>query len=361
MARVVHTDLSVVRDDAGVAHPDPAKGSTEGTEKQSEGLSQFISKVLDQLSLSAWLPAAMLVGCGAILVQLRTQGTFDLGAALIALAAKPLGILIVLLFAMVLATLVSQAFSFTAIRFLEGYWRGPFVTLGLYSLLVRRKLNKQRKLTENIEKASQGALEAALYQMRSRNVPRYIIHIIEENESDASEESIAWSPQQLNDAAAVDWRIFCPPEKLGRISQLKSALADYPLPHRMMPTKLGNILRATEDAISQGGGETEGLMLRRGESITPRLRQHHDQFRTRLDMYCTLVFVQFALAALTIALLVPTGISATGTAVTASFFTILAATSYSAAIASARGYCSILRIIFGEEGAGSATSISESS
>jgi hypothetical protein len=57
---------------------------------------------------------------GAPLIQLRSQGDFDLGGAVIALTAKPLGILVVLLFALVLATLVSQAFSFAAIRFLEG-------------------------------------------------------------------------------------------------------------------------------------------------------------------------------------------------------------------------------------------------
>jgi hypothetical protein len=67
-----------------------------------------MGKVLDQLGLTAWLPAAMLVGSGAPLIQLRWQGDFDLGGAVIARTAKPLGILVVLLFALVLATLVSR-------------------------------------------------------------------------------------------------------------------------------------------------------------------------------------------------------------------------------------------------------------
>jgi heme A synthase len=113
-----------------------------------------------------------------------------------------------------------------------------------------------------------------------------------------------------------------------------------------MPTKLGNILRSTEDRITPAGGDTEGLMLRSAETVTPRLRRHHDQFRTRLDMYCTLVFIQLVLAGLTLILLVPTTAPLAATLLTTAAFCGLAVLSYSAAIASAQGYCSTLRAIF---------------
>jgi hypothetical protein len=63
-------------------------------------------------------------------------------------------------------------------------------------------------------------------------------------------------------------------------------------------------------------------------------------------MYCTLAFAQVALALLTVLLLVPAGNPVVGTVVLTSAFLALAVTSYSAAISSARGYCSTLRVIF---------------
>jgi hypothetical protein len=56
---------------AGWAQSGPAGGAPDKEPKQADGLSQFMGKVLDQLSLSTWLPAAMLVGSGALLIQLR--------------------------------------------------------------------------------------------------------------------------------------------------------------------------------------------------------------------------------------------------------------------------------------------------
>jgi hypothetical protein len=117
----------------------------------------------------------------------------------------------------------------------------------------------------------------------------------------------------------------------------------------MLPTKLGNILRATEAEITGEGQDPQDLVLRRGDTIPARLRLHHDQFRTRLDMYCTLIFVYVALASLSLSLLGSASNPVAGTAATTGVFLALAVASYSAAIASARGYCTTLRVIFSTE------------
>jgi len=330
-----------------VADAEPSSKPAEKEQKPPEGLSQFIGKVLDQLSLSAWMPAAMLVGCGAVLLQLRSQGNFDLGAAVVGLTAKPLGILVVLLFALVLAALVSQAFSFSAIRFFEGYWKGPLVWLGIYRLLVRHKVRQWDKLTTKLERQTKRAFETARQRMLDEEYGLTFVRSVED--AFHSEEPPTTPEQQRADS--FEWRRVLPPDVVSRESRLVQAQADYPLPHRMLPTKLGNILRATEDDISRGQN-TQDLVLRRGDNIPARLRLHHDQFRTRLDMYCTLIFVHLGLAALTIASLVPARNSLVGTAVTATVFLLLAVASYSAAIASARGYCTTLRVIFSAPVAG---------
>jgi hypothetical protein len=291
----------------------------------------------------------MLVGCGAILLQLRSQGGFDLGSALVALTAKPLGILVVLLFATVLATMVAQAFSFTAIRLLEGYWHGPLVKVGAYRLLIRHHTRRYDKLTVVLRSAEQEAFARARQEMLSSDTPLHVVHIIEARQ--AGDNLDRWTTDEQEEADEYDWREYADASTLGRVNQLGRIInGEYPeRPHRMMPTRLGNMLRATEDVITPQGGDTEGLMLRRSENVAPRLRQHHDQFRTRLDMYCTLVFIQVTLAGLTLILLLPTKVPLVATLLTTVGFTGLAVVSYSAAIASAQGYCSTLRAIFAND------------
>ncbi|WP_410569502.1 hypothetical protein [Amycolatopsis sp. cmx-4-61] len=257
------------------------------------------------------------------------------------LTAKPLGILVVLLFALVLAALVSQAFSFSAIRFFEGYWKGPLVWLGIYRLMVRRKTKRRANLDAKLKHEEDYAFERAILRMLLRDFPRPLIRAIVE----ARREKEGPTTREQREAAAFDWQQVLPPDAVGKLSRIKQAREDYPAPHRTLPTKLGNILRATEDSINRGQ-ETQDLVLRRGDAIPARLRLHHDQFRTRLDMYCTLIFVNLGLAALTVALLAPARNSLLGTAVITMVFLLLALASYSAAITSARGYCTTLKVIF---------------
>ena len=74
-----------------------------------------MSRVFEQLNLSSWFPAAVLVGNGAVLLQVQANRSAALGAAVEALTDKPLGVLIVVLFALVIATLMTQAFEFEVI------------------------------------------------------------------------------------------------------------------------------------------------------------------------------------------------------------------------------------------------------
>lgn len=327
-----------------VAHekPDKAASGADGSPAQPEGLSQFMAKVLDQLSLSAWLPAAMLVGCAAIVLQLRSQRNFDVGTALLALTAKPLGIIVVLLFALVLAAMVSQAFSFGAIRFLEGYW-GPLLRLGVFTLLVRAKERKLVRLRARQYKLESSAFLMALAPMLG-TAPQHVVYIhIQEHYYDRDER---WTDDQLADAADIDWTTQVPAAHNEKIASTKKKIEEFPPPNQLRPTKLGNILRATELGLHVDKGEDlQGFVLRRRALITPRLELHHDQFRTRLDMYCTLVVVFVLLAALSGVLFTTAPVSLLGAAVVVAVFVGMAITSYSAAIASARGYCLTLRQI----------------
>jgi hypothetical protein len=79
------------------ARPATPQQSTAGAAGLPDGISQFITKVLDQLSLSAWLPSALFVAAVFLLLEVHGQKKANLGDAITALTKKPLGALIVVL------------------------------------------------------------------------------------------------------------------------------------------------------------------------------------------------------------------------------------------------------------------------
>ncbi|MEO6702687.1 MAG: hypothetical protein ABIP57_14490 [Jatrophihabitantaceae bacterium] len=124
-----------------------SEGQTEPSSlrETTESLSQFGARVLNQLSITAWLPAAALVLCVAFILDLG--GALDarvtvpaangaggrvarlhpgiadpLTAAMHTLSGVGLGGALLLIVAMTVLTMLTQAFAFEAIRVLEGYW-----------------------------------------------------------------------------------------------------------------------------------------------------------------------------------------------------------------------------------------------
>jgi hypothetical protein len=116
-----HYPMSQVPD-AGTA------GAKVASSKATETLSQFLARILQQLAISAWLPAAALAGLTAFVFRLGSvfderpqRGAAEaVGAAFTALAGLKVGGALLLVETVVVATTLTQAFSFEAIRVLEG-------------------------------------------------------------------------------------------------------------------------------------------------------------------------------------------------------------------------------------------------
>jgi hypothetical protein len=323
----------------------PPKPEPDRDPPAPSGISQFLGKVLDQLSLSSWLPAVVLVGCGAVLVQLRSQRDVDLGSALVALTGKPLGILVVLLFAIVLAAVVSQAFAFGAIRLLEGYWAGHRGFTALHTIAVRCQLRRYDRAERRLDQLRELAFAEARGRMEAGHAPPHVIDIQAADvfvHADRSPDR--WTAEQRADVRYFRWTEYCSAHHAERIGVLARRIREYPEPNRILPTRLGNILRATEDSLG-AGDDLETWGLTRLDAVSARLQQHHEQFRTRLDMDCVLVFSSLLLAIAAAALLFPVVASPLGPSIAVAAFLGLAATCYSAALASARGYCSVLRSV----------------
>jgi hypothetical protein len=318
-------------------------GHRDKPEFDAKGLSAFVARVLDQLSLSAWLPATLLTATVAVLLQFRARKSADLITAVGALTKDPLRLLVVLIPLLILTTMVTQAFSFEAIRTLEGYWRRRGLASVMRTLLIRRHARRKRRLARRRTHASEKAFLAARPSMLRRGLPHSIVDALEA-------QVLGTSRPQLSseESAAVDsmnWRTYCAPWRLARIDHIIDQERGYPATSRVLPTKLGNLMRATEDSLQTAGKDIQGFALRYRDIAPLRVQVQHDQFRARLDMYCTLVFVSAFLALLTPTLLAGRSISSWIILAIVAIFCMLAAASYTAAIASAAGYCAALSIM----------------
>ena len=324
----------------------PADGAAESTDKRTPaaGVSQFLARIFEQLSLSSWLPAAMLVGNLAVLLQMRSQQSTGVIAAVKGLS-EPLGVVVALLFALVLATIVLQAFEFELIRALEGYFdsmRGPVAGLA------GRRIRVHEQRQQDVKKAYREARNAAFGRARTKllqlpNGP------YTQAQLDLLERVVLQLPSdeplerdQVRAVMRIPWRDQLPAAELYRLDVLNSRVGWYPQRHRVLPTKLGNVLRAAEDQLQlQPGENLEGYVLRHYDKVPALVRNDHHDYRTRLQMYTSLLLVFLLLGGAAI------GLRAGWTPwwaplATAATFLGLGVVAYQASLAAARGYGLVL-------------------
>jgi hypothetical protein len=290
--------------------------AASASDKAKESLSQFVAKVLDQLSLSAWLPAAALVlGVFGIFqvaaVAQEAKGTpavtESLRLALDRAAGTSIGGAVLLLVAIVVLTTITQAFSFEAIRTLEGYW-GTARPVEWFAARRQRHFTKQRtslddrfdRLTEAAWRDARDQLEREQSTLMASDPPSAVltpnlIAVAGARVLGRERPLVVLTDAEQQALDGLEWRSFAPEDTLRRRTNVDKRRRDLPRPGRMLPTRLGNILRAHEDET--GDPDVETFIQRRFERMPRSMQVEHDEQRTRLDLYCTMVFVVGALTA----------------------------------------------------------------
>jgi hypothetical protein len=301
--------------------PTGALEAASGSAKTAETLSQFVARVLDQLSLSAWLPSAALVLTAATVLQLGATLDADpsptgagaaVGQALGSIAAVSLGGAVVLVVAIVVLTILTQAFAFEAIRVLEGYWGTLRPTEALADRRARKfedaraaLSERQADLTRRAWRSAREAIETAQSQAAARGdtdsdfctwTPDMLAYLGSKLLGQAT--LVQVTPDQRIRALAIPWERFAPPDLLRRQVNVDKRLRDYPRPGRALPTKLGNVLRAHEDQTARDRVET--FVLELYDTLPATLQRQHDEHRNRLDLYCSMVFVLLFVAAVAV-------------------------------------------------------------
>lgn len=322
------------------------------TPKAQETLSQLVARILDQLSVSAWLPAATFVLSFVVIWSIReansdpsTRGVDEvLGEAIRDIGGMSFQSLILLIGTVVLVTTLTQAFAFGAIRLFEGYWRSGAAASRLADARCRRHETRRERLEHRRDSLENAAFAYARQRMLEEDVPKLTVDILEADRTGQKVDGA--TEEDREDARAVDWRPYANAMDIRRVEAMSiRLLGDYPEDdYRILPTRLGNILRSYEDRVHDPSeGSLEGWVQRVFHQLPEAVQSQHDQHRNRLDLYGSMVVV-FTLGGAAGSWLLWT--AGTGyVAIAAVTAVSLAVLSYRAMIASARGYGSALQTI----------------
>jgi hypothetical protein len=331
----------------GSAQPERKAPSSSALESAAtpgrQTLSELVAKILDQLSVSAWLPAGILVFAALAVGTLRaTHGR--IGDAFGKLGHLSLASLLLVLGAVVLTTVLTQAFQFEAIQLLEGYWGPGRVRAAIADAMCRRHLAKRNALRGRLRDLEDRAFAGAMMRMLEGRIDPAVVDLV------AKVRRGEVDPDQLSDAQRLQvenhrWEDFAPLGLLRRMDDVGAAQRCYPEEDRAIrATRLGNTLRSYEDPVEEQIERSIGRFVQDVFHRLPgSLRTDHDQLRGRLDLYCSLVIV-FGVVGLTgVGLLA--GIDWVEAAIFAGMGGLLAWLSYRAALTSARAYGSLLETL----------------
>jgi hypothetical protein len=325
-----------------------------------ESLSQFVARVLDQLSLSAWLPSAALVLSVGFVVELAAvldQGappasaSQSLGQAVGRMTQVTLGGAVLVVALVVVLTMVTQAFAFEAIRVVEGYWGTGRAVERLADLCCRWQRARRRRLAGRERDLGEQAWWSARRALEDREVRRRTAGEPPDLTPDMVEVLAAavlgreplvrvQDPGQHRKALFFPWQTYASPELVRRMVNVRKALRDFPSGERVLPTRLGCVLRHHEDRT--GEREPESFVQRVWDGLPSSLQLAHDEQRTRLDLYCSMVFVAGVVGTFAVARLWHHPGYPIAAAVIAAAAVWL---SYRASVASARAYGGVLVMI----------------
>lgn len=208
-------------------------------------------------------------------------GPFEPAKALHATVDLSLAKIVALLVAALLLGLVLHPFQFSMTQFLEGYWGGSGVGRGL----ARRRIMQYRRTVRALDAAVTDADDAWTGSIGSDSMRRRLDQMTPERRTKRRNRLL---DSETGDPVLPDYL---------RAQELRTALQQYPEAwRRIMPTRLGNVLRRYEDkAGRQYGLDIISIAPHLSLVAVPEHRDYVDDCRQGLDLGVRLC-VLFALA-----------------------------------------------------------------
>jgi hypothetical protein len=331
---------------------DAESGADSALGGASSTLSQLMAKILGQLSLSAWLPSAALTLLVALVFRvgsvLETARPSAKGAKSLTYVTSPgvvvsnaleqlgrtsVGGIVLMIVVIVVVTMVTQAFSFESIRFLEGYWGINPVSQRLAQAGAKHWRRKRKRFEKDYVKLTRRAWKKAKVGLAADpEVDDVMLAALEARV--LKTRAVKLTPEQRAILATKDWQMSAPPDLLRRRMYLDKRIGDFPHKQHVMPTLLGNVLRHFEDET--GYGTVESLVQDHFHELPADMQLSHDEERSRIELYCSMEFVLMLVVIIALFRFSPNhvgyGLVSVGIGAVAAFVF------YRAAVASARAY-----------------------
>lgn len=244
----------------------------------------------------------MLAANGALLLELRSLGEFDLGKALHHLFQDPLKWALIWSILLVLVAMMTQAFERQAVLVLQGDWptRGPIGQGRRWRVHVHeKKLERLRRNYEDVNKQ-------IWIQVRDKiivsggtwtNSP----YTAEERREAVRVAVMDTSPGQIpvplrEEASLVAWTDYCDAHLLASRKHLERRFNYFSVPGDVRPTRLGNFIESMYLDLADAGVSDTNFVLRNYEAIPIRLTRNHDVAISWMEMYSTTACICFGLA-----------------------------------------------------------------
>ena len=255
----------------------------------AKSLGDFVARSLQSLGTHAWIPAMTLVVGVVFPLQIEATDNQSATEALKAMSDLGLGGAGVAILFIAVAAVFIQPFEYALIQVLEGYWGNSILAARVYAW--RSKKFDERRAAINIRLVNAGV------KLVSGEDDQRVIDFLARREEITTAQSVGSevtadvTNEDVSEAPTDD----APIESLEQV-RLRMALKRLPKAGDVMPTHLGNRLRAAEltaSFLAEDGDDRsiQRRMLERLDRIPPQLRAQHDLHRSRLDLFCTMTFV----------------------------------------------------------------------
>jgi hypothetical protein len=264
--------------------------------------------------------------------------------------------------AIIVLTVLTQVFAFDGIQILQGYWGTSNIVEWVAKCRSAHFRNQCLSLRERYRKRTKEAWTTSRAEIEDqmdrakrlggeavsppRWTPEMISYLGATLIGDTTSPEL--TPAQREEARRIPWQHFASSDLLRRQLNLDKRIQDFPddISH-IMPTKVGNILRAYRDQVRRvayedfsGEASVQTFVLEIYGRLPSHLREQYREWRDRLDLYCSMVFVVSIIALVSAAVFGLHHWQYAASAVLVSLCGILLA--YRAAVTTARHYGRLL-------------------
>jgi hypothetical protein len=301
-------------------------------------VTELITRILNQFSLSSWIPGLVLTLTWLILGSVVWSGG-DVTAALDRLSDNLFLTLVALTSGVLVTTTFTQAFEMTLTDALKGNWGNGLIGRRLAGMGIAYHYARKRRLVAILDDLENGKLfsDALAELVRRGELNDVEVHRV--REARAGHVSHLEDDATYVDFAARRWREGLHPRDARVIDRLYRAKRDYPKQDfRIYPTLLGNIVAVSSEAISRHGASPRTFLQETYDVANLLQREQCERDQLRIDMYSTLCLVLWGTAIVWLPASLIGGVQVPSALLVSAALWVGGLLAYNAAVVAARSY-----------------------